>query len=297
MDLIKLLLFSQHGMTDTNYLMKSLAQKIAPPQSCVIAPNLGFVETHLEIEPLIAKVEQSIKQSFHQYPKIPARTIATSLGGVIWIEVLSRHPEWWHRIESLVLLGSPLGGADLARIIDPFGWGLGIAKDLGQNRRAIAEKITAHIPTLVVAGDITGGGDGTVCVESTKLKHSHFVRLKGVSHPGLRTNPAVIKAIQEFWSQPRQPLPPPANNLMTKLIEHFRSVIGITDASERDFPQATTIFSFNDGTTIRTWINLVGVNHVFIANQEGKCEYAGFVGWVHSPELQKAIDLAIKIFK
>ncbi|WP_216595698.1 alpha/beta fold hydrolase [Myxosarcina sp. GI1] len=292
---IKLLLFSQHGMTDNNRAMGLLARKLAPPQSCIIAPNLGLIDTHLNIEPLICYVERTAAQILEQYRDLPARIIASSLGGVIWIEVLSVHPEWWQRFESLVLLGSPLGGADLARIIDPFSWGIGMAKHLGKNRRAIAEQITAAIPTLVVAGNITGGGDGTVSIESTKLKHAHFVCLEGVTHPELRTHPAVIKAIQEFWSSPRQVLPAPKKDSVSILIEYFRDVPGITDASARDFPAAKTIMSFPDGTSIRTWTNLVGVKHVFIANKYGECEYAAFVGWIHSAYLQKAIDALISL--
>lgn len=151
---IRLMLFSQHGMTDNNKAMKKLALKVAPNQTLVIAPNLGFIQTHFEIEPLISKLEKIVKREFKQNVDIPARVIATSLGGVIWVEVLSRHPEWWKRFESLVLLGSPIGGSDLARIVDPFGWGIGMAKYLGQNRRPQAEKITVEIPTLVVAGNL-----------------------------------------------------------------------------------------------------------------------------------------------
>lgn len=294
---IELILFSQHGMADNNKAMGMLAHKVAPPQSYVIAPNLGFIQTYFEIEPLICKVEQAAEQAFKQYPDLPARIIATSLGGIIWVEVLSRHPEWWKRFESLVLLGSPIGGADLARIVDPFGWGIGMAKYLGQSRRTLAEQITAKIPTLVVAGNTTGGGDGTIPIESTKLKYAHFICLDGVTHPRLRTHPAIVKVIQEFWSQPREPLPALEDSLVSKLIEHFRSVPGITDASERDFPSAKTIFSFVDGASIRTWTNLVGVNHIFIANKRGKCEYAGFVGWIHSTGLQQSIDIAIQSFR
>ncbi len=294
---IQLILFSQHGMTDNNRTMRALAHKIAPPQSYVVAPNLGFVQTLFEIDPLIRKLEQTAEQVLRQYPDPPARIIATSLGGVIWVEVLSRHPEWWKRFESLVLLGSPIGGADLARIVDPFGWGIGIAKYLGQNRRNLAEGITAKIPTLVVAGNTTGGGDGTIPIESTKLEHAHFICLDGVSHPKLRKHPAVIKAIQEFWSESREPIPASEDNLTSKLIKHFRSVPGITDASQRHFPRAKTVHYFTDGTKIKTWTNVVGVNHVFIANQNEKCEYAAFVGWIHSDGLKQAIDIAIEYFR
>ena len=281
---------------DGNETMKELACKVAPPQSVVIAPDLGFFQTFFDIETLIKKVEKNAKQTLQKYSDTPARIIATSLGGVIWIEVLSRHPEWWNRFESLVLLGSPIGGADLARIVDPFGWGIGIAKDLGKNRRGLAEQITAQIPTLVVAGNTDGGGDGTVTLESTKLKHAHFVCLKNVSHEALRTNPSVIKTIQEFWSQPRQPLFKSEDNLISKLIDHFRTVPGMTDANAKDFTHAKTVFAFAEGVSLRTWKNPVGVKHIFIANQHGKCEYAAFVGWVHTDGLNRAIDQAIKHF-
>lgn len=284
-------------MKDNNKAMGTLAHIVAPPQSYVIAPSLGLIQTYFAIEPLICKLEQIAEQALRQYPDLPARIIATSLGGIIWVEVLSRHPEWWKRFESLILLGSPVGGADLARMIDPFGWGIGMAKYLGQSRRVIAEQITGKIPTLVVAGNTTGGGDGTVPIESTKLKYAHFICLDGVSHRSLRTHPAVVKVIQEFWSKPRKPLPVSEDNVISKLIEHFRSVPGITDASERDFSRAKTIFSFADGTSLRIWRNLIGVNHIFIANKYGKCEYAAFVGWVHSTGLQIAIDRAIQFFQ
>ncbi len=293
---IDLIIFSQHGMKDDNKQMGALANKLKTPQSLVIAPNLGLVDTFFEIEPLIKRLENTAEQTFKQYPNIPARIVATSLGGVIWVEVLDRHPEWWSQIESLVLLGSPIGGADAARIVDPFGWGIGIAKHLGENRRPIAEKITAIIPTLVVASNFTGGGDFMVSIESTKLKHAYFVLLKGVTHNGLKTDSKVVAAIQEFWSQPRQPLPAPPKSLVSELIEHFRAVPGITDASERHFSRSNTVFSFADGTSIRTWTNLVGVEHVFVANSQGRCEYAAFVGWVHTSGLQTAIDEAMSCF-
>lgn len=293
----KLLLFSQHGLSDSNERMESLARSVAPPGTRIIAPNLGRLSTFLAIEPLILQVEQAAKQALNQYPVTPARIIATSLGGVIWVEVLSRHTEWWDRIESLILLGAPIGGADMARIVDPFGIGVGIAKDLGQNRRHLAEYIAEVIPTLVVAGNTTGGGDGLIALECTKMKYAHFICLQGVSHDNLRTDPKVAQSIREFWSQPRVPLPAPKSSLMLQLIEHFRQVPGITDASERDFHQAQTLFSFADGTSIRTWSNLVGVKHIFIGNADGKCEYAGFVGWIHSVELESAIHVAIQLFR
>jgi pimeloyl-ACP methyl ester carboxylesterase len=125
----KLIVFSQHGMSDGNYAMEALAKKVAPPESKIIAPYLGSlpsfipdrfrfsIETHFAIAPLIQKVANSAEQTFQDYPDIPARIIATSLGGVIWVEVLSRHPEWWNRIESLILLGSPMVAQTLPKLL------------------------------------------------------------------------------------------------------------------------------------------------------------------------------------
>ena len=293
----QLILFSQHGLMDNNQTMKALAHQVAPPQSLVTAPNLGYLNTFLDIESLIEKVEKNASQTLRKYPDLPARIIATSLGGVIWVEVLSKHPEWWSRFESLVLLGAPIGGADLARIVDPFGWGIGIAKGLGENRRALAEQITAQIPSLVVAGNTTGGGDGTVTLESTKLKQAHSVCLKNVGHADLRTDPAVVRAIQEFWSEPRQPLPQSEDSLTSKLINHFRAVPGITDADARDLRYAKTKFYFSEGVSLRTWKNPAGVQHIFLANPHGDCEYAAFVGWVHTDGLDRAIEQAIRKFR
>jgi pimeloyl-ACP methyl ester carboxylesterase len=156
---------------------------------------------------LIDKLEHIAEQTLNKYLDSPARIVATSLGGVIWVELLSRHPEWWDRCQSLVLLGSPLGGAHLARMLTPLGLGLGLSmvKHLAQNRRSLAEQITAKIPTLVVAGNIIGGVDGMVSVQSTQLQYAQFIRLDGVDHWALRYHPRVITVIQEFWSFWSQP--------------------------------------------------------------------------------------------
>jgi len=292
----KTLIFSQHGMIDDNQAMAALAYQVAHPNSQIIAPSLDFLDTIFNLNSLIDQVEKIVSLNLHKYSDLPVRIIATSLGGIIWIEVLDRNAEWCQKVESLVLLGSPIGGSDVARIVDPFGLGIGMAKYLGQDRRAMAEAITKRIPTLVIAGNIRNGHDGIVTKQSTKLAYSHFICLDGVNHADLRRHPAVIREIREFWSKPRTPLSAVPNNLTAQLIQYFRAVPGITDTNERDFSNATLVFTFRNGTSIYTWKNLVGVNHIFIANDEGNCEYAALVGWIHTPSLQKAIDQAIKIF-
>jgi pimeloyl-ACP methyl ester carboxylesterase len=282
-----LILFTQHGMTDDNQMLARLAHNLAdsftPAKALVVAPSLGYLNTiFLQIDSLIETVDQTATATSAQHPKTPIHIVATSLGGIVWIEVLHRHPEWWARVQTFILLGSPVGGAHLAKIADPFGWGIGIAKDLGMNRRVLAEKIAKVIPTLIIAGDIDNGSDGTVTIESTKFRHAYFVRLDGVSHPALRNHPAVTSAIQSFWAKPRQPLPDTQEGCFTDLlIQSLRKVPGMTDAHPCDFAKAGLWFTFKDGTSLRTWKNPVGVDHVFIANPQGQCIYGGYVGWIH----------------
>ncbi|NEP55028.1 MAG: hypothetical protein F6K65_42105, partial [Moorea sp. SIO3C2] len=111
-------IFSQHGMTDDSRDMADLATQLQMNNAHIVAPNLGWINTLVEFESLITTVEQSATETFDQYPDIPTRILATSLGGILWIEALNRHREWWPRIESLILLGVPVGGANLARMVD-----------------------------------------------------------------------------------------------------------------------------------------------------------------------------------
>jgi hypothetical protein len=282
------LLFAQHGMTDTYQTMAWLGRQLATDRTTLIAPNLGYLRTLWHIEPLIEIVDRTATEAICQHPTTPMRIVATSLGGLLWLEVLQRHPDWWGRVQSLVLLGSPIGGSDLARMVDPFGWGIGIAKGLGTNRRSLAEASAAVIPTLVIAGDTDGGSDGTVTIASTRFNHAHFVCLPGVNHPALRHNPAVVATIRQFWATSPSPLPAP-KSLKGDLMQRLQAVAGMTDGHQRGFDRAKPRIVFKDGTQIRTWHNPLQVMHVFISNAQGECCYGGFVGWLHARELEQEL--------
>ena len=290
-------LFAQHGLTDTNYTLNWFAASLAADRAIVVAPNLGYLRTLWRIEPLIDRVDRSATATLDHYPHLPWRIVATSMGGIIWLEVLKRHPEWWAQVHSLILLGSPIGGADLARLVDPLDWGIGAAHGLGQNRRSLAEQIAAVIPTLIVAGDVDGGSDRTVTLESTKFRHAHFVCLSGVNHPALRHHPAVAAAIRAFWAEPRYPVPATPDSLAILLRQRLYAIEGMTDGHRRDFHQAQTWVLFADGTNIRRWKNSFGVDHVFIGDAHGNCFYSGFVGWRHSRGLNRALDQLQQEFK
>lgn len=281
------ILFAQHGWADDNRAMLDLTQRLVSPDEAVhvVAPSLNYVQTWLRIEPLIAAVEQQAAAAIAQYPHTPLRIIGHSMGGLIWLELLHRYPNRWPQVESLVLLASPIGGADLGRLLDPMGLGIGIAADLGINRRPLAEAIAAQIPTLVIAGNIDNGSDGTITVESTKVAQAQFVTLEGVSHPQIRNHLATADLIRQFWAgetvgTPLSPHP---------IIQKLRQVPGMTDAHPRDFAKAKIIATLEDQSTLRIWQNAWGILHIFLGSPEGDCLYAGFVGWLHKDKAQRLL--------
>ncbi|NJN86543.1 MAG: alpha/beta hydrolase [Leptolyngbyaceae cyanobacterium SL_7_1] len=279
------LLFVQHGWADDNRAMLSLAQHLVTDTTPIIAPDLGFLETWIRITPLIAGVEAIALQQFTRYPDVPIRIVGHSMGGLIWLEVLSRHPEWWSKVHSLVLVASPVGGADLGRLIDPLNLGIGIAGDLGRNRTALAVAIAASIPTLMIAGDSDGGSDGIVPVVCTRFANAQFVCLSGIAHAAMRTHPKVIATIHEFWTGTANYEVVAADDM----IQRLRAVPGMTDGHWRDFNRATIAMHLNTGGTLRVWINPLGIPHVFLASPGGECLYAGFVGWLHTNDLHQAL--------
>ncbi|MGG6237261.1 alpha/beta fold hydrolase [Nodosilinea sp. AN01ver1] len=280
------ILFAQHGWADTNQSMMALAEALAAEEAHIVAPCLNYAMTWLRITPLIDEVDALATATLVRQPRLPVRVVGHSMGGLIWLEVLNRHPEWWPRIEFLVLVGSPVGGADLGRILDPLQVGVGIAADLGRDRRPLAARIAAAIPTLVIAGDVDGGSDGTIPVESTRVPHGQFVCLDGISHAALRCHPRVVEQIQQFWdgSCLSDPLLPHF------LVEQLRQIPGMTDAHRRDFARATPWHTFADGTSIRLWRSPMGILHVFLASAEHDCLYSGYVGWLHTGDLWQGLE-------
>lgn len=282
------LLFAQHGWADNNKNLSKLTQALINDDALLVAPSLGIIKTFISILPLVKQVEKIAQQTIYRYPEVPIRIIGHSMGGLIWLEVLNRNPQWWHKVHSLVLLGSPIGGSDVARIIDPFGIGIGIARDLGKNRRYLAEKIAQSIPTLAIASNLDAGTDGLVTLETTKFSYCQFVCVQGIAHAALRYHSRVVPLIQNFWANPTLGVPPEAS-LVNQLIDRLRSLPGMTDSHWRYFSRSQVYVKLLEGITVRTWQNPLGVNHVFVADRQEKCLYAGYVGWLHSRILHQTL--------
>lgn len=92
-------------------------------------------------------------------------------------------------------------------------------------------------------------------------------------------------------AQPSLPgtVAPPSNAFLKKVVAILDQVPGITAAHPRDFQKALPIMTLRDGTTVKTWKNLAGLDHIFLADSDNQIIYGAYVGWIHSQGLQKAI--------
>ncbi len=285
------ILYAQHGWADIDTGIGKLAKQIASPQAQVVVPNLGFVNTWIRIAPLIDRVEAIAQQTQAQQPDTPLRIVGHSMGGLIWLEVLTRHPEWWPMVESLVLVASPVGGADLSRMVDPLGMGIGIARDLGTNRRALAERIAAEVPTLIIAGDYDDGSDGVVPVECTRFHRASYVEVNHINHDRMKKHPEVASIIREFWQhEGGLCVPEPVESYCDRLIRQLQAIPGITDAHYRGFEKSEVWALLPDSLVLRTWRSRMNIHHVFLSNYMGDCLFAGFVGWPHTQDLYSALS-------
>ena len=272
------LLFTQHGWADDAKDLKKLAQQLTSRGSQIISPSLGYWQTWLRIEPLIQRLSVVVEAAIANTPQARLRIMAHSMGGLLWLELLNRYPEWLKKTESLVLIASPIGGSDLAKIIDPFDIGLGIARDLAVNRRRLAETIAAQIPTLVIAGDLAQGSDGTIPVESTKIDQAQFICLSGLAHAALKTHPGLVPIIHRFWDNP-EILSIPKTDFARQIIRSLRATPGMIATDYRGFRRSQVILALKQGITIRVWKNFAQIEHIFVADSLEQCLYAGFVSW------------------
>jgi hypothetical protein len=279
---MKFLLFAQHGWADDHRGMVRCSRLLGVENA--IAPNLGWWQTWRRIAPLIKQVEEVAQSQLKAYPRLPWRIVGHSMGGLIWLELLHRYPEWHDRVESLVLLGSPVGGAELGRMLDPLN--LAIGSDLAVNRRPIAEAIAQKIPTLSIAGDIDGGSDGVVTVGSTQFNYAQCQNLPNIFHPDLRFDARVITAIHNFWSAPF--ISQIDRDLQQQLIDYLRSIPSIIDGHYRDFDRAKVVYQFNQDLILKQWRNPLGFSHVYLGKQN-QCLFAGYVSWLDRQKLARSI--------
>lgn len=142
----------------------------------------------------------------------PAHFIGHSLGGVLILDMLNRHPEI--AAASAVLLGSPvrgclagrrLGGAWVGR------WMMGACGDLWQEHAARWQRTE---PLGVVAGTLPlglgralgrlpGVNDGVVCVDETSVEGMTARALVPSGHSMLIVSPTVGGLVERFLASGR----------------------------------------------------------------------------------------------
>ena len=276
------LLFAQHGWADTNGTMLRFGRALGEPCDVVVAPNLGYVRTWQHIAPLVDHVDAEAARVLDQKPTAPVLIVGHSLGGLIWLEVLDRHPEWWPRIHGLALIASPVGGTRLGRYLDPTG--LSIGRDLQVNRRALAERVAAGIPCLTIAGDLFLGRDGTVSIASTQFAHARPIVLPHISHAGLVRSETVRRLVRVFFREPR----PPETDVAA-IIPRLAALRGSGAGDPRGCWWARAALQFWDGYSVRLLEGPIGARQVFVADNLAHCLYARTVDHPGVPALQRTL--------
>jgi hypothetical protein len=75
----------------------------------------------------------------------------------------------------------------------------------------------------------------------------------------------------------------------SQIVDKLRNTPGMTQSRGTKFKKATPIFKLKDGTIIKTYKNSVGVDHLFLGDSSGRMLFGGYVGWIHSDDLEATI--------
>jgi len=294
------ILFLQHGWADTFRPVLELGKRLVPDFSGenveIVSPNLGWFRTWWKMKPLVDQIESVAEYYRTQYPGVPWRVVGHSMGGLIWLELLDRHPEWCQHVSFLVLVGCPVGGSDLARVVDPLRVGLGIATDLGTCRRSLAERIAREVPTLSIAGDVGGSHDGTIPVQSTQFLFAGHCVIGGLRHEVLKNHDRVVEVIRSFWSECEEEAILSGPTALDEILQRLQAIRGMTDTNHRGFVRAKFWKSINPQMHLRVWVNSFAVHHVYLTTSGGFCLFAGFVGWGDTKDMYQQLDQVILDF-
>ena len=82
-----------------------------------------------------------------------------------------------------------------------------------------------------------------------------------------------------------------------KIVEILLDVPGMILTNPKYFNEAVPIFKLKEGNLLKLYKNLVGVDHVFLADNSGKMVFGGYVLWHHSEGLKLAIKRIKTEFK
>ncbi len=163
-------------------------------------------------KPFEANVERLARFARETLSGRPAHYVGHSLGGVLILEMLNRHPEIAAR--SVVLLGAPVRGSFAGRRLGLAAvgrWLMGGSRPLWDERSARWRRAA---PLGVVAGTVPmglgrafgrmpGPSDGVVCVSETEVDGMSAQALVPLSHSFLIVSGRVAKMVERFLSAGR----------------------------------------------------------------------------------------------
>ncbi|MDF5739990.1 MULTISPECIES: hypothetical protein [unclassified Nostoc] len=116
----------------------------------------------------------------------------------------------------------------------------------------------------------------------------------GAFEEGFRLSEKAIDYLKE-WNTEAE-IASSISQTAQEVVEILVNVPGMTMAHSRDFQRATPFFTLKDKTVIKIFINPAQVKHIFLADYNNKMIFGGYVGWIHTKEMNKAIDKIKKEF-
>ena len=148
-------------------------------------------------------------QALARFARDKALFVGHSLGGVLILDMLNRHPEV--EAEAVVLLGSPVRGCLAGRRFGAAGvgrWMMGACRALWDERPA---RWARPAPLGVIAGttpiglgrafgSLPGANDGVVCVEETTIDGMRERALVPRGHSMLIVSRRVGEMIERFFA-------------------------------------------------------------------------------------------------
>ncbi len=147
----------------------------------------------------------------------PAHFVGHSLGGLVVLETLLRHPET--SVVNVVLLGTPARGNFAGRRLARHGWGrwfLGASEPLWREGRAacwsrpeplgvVAGRVSIGLGRLF--GALPGPNDGVVRVEETEVEGMRARIVLPVGHSTMLLSARVAAQVQSFCTHARFTVP------------------------------------------------------------------------------------------
>jgi pimeloyl-ACP methyl ester carboxylesterase len=157
--------------------------------------------------PLEANVERLAQFARHTYDGRPVHFVGHSLGGLLVLQTLNRHPEV--PLATAVLLASPVRGCLAGRRLAGAGigrWMLGACEGLLAEQQAVWRRPaplgviagTAPIGLGRALGRLPGQNDGVVCVDETAVAGMAARALVPLGHSAIIVSARVAGLVARF---------------------------------------------------------------------------------------------------